>query len=131
MSTRSTIWIKNNEDKYDGIYCHFDGYLDGVGKTLVENYTTFEEVRALIALGAISYLEKSIECPANHSFDSPVDGYTVAYFRDRKEPYIVIYKNKSLNEIKKNYREEYNYIFDKNKWYYFKVNPEDMTEVVV
>lgn len=131
MSTRSTIWIKKDEDKYDGIYCHFDGYLKGVGKTLIENYTDINKVIALIELGAISYLEKSIECPANHSFDSPVDGYTVAYFRDRKEPDIVIYKDKSLYEIKKDYREEYNYIFDNNKWYYFEVNPRYMKEVIV
>lgn len=132
MSTRSTIWIKKDEDKYDGIYCHFDGYLDGVGKTLIENYTDINKVMALIELGAISSLGKSIECPENHSFDNPIKGYTVAYFRDRKEePEIDLYKDKSLNEIEKDYSEEYNYIFDNNKWYYFKVNPRDMKEVVI
>jgi hypothetical protein len=132
MSTRSTIWIKKDEDKYDGIYCHFDGYLDGVGKTLIENYTDINKVIALIELGAISSLGKSIECPEKHSLNNPIKGYTVAYFRDDKEESeICIYKDKSLNEIENDYSEEYNYIFDNNKWYYFKVNSRDMKEVVI
>ena len=39
----------NNEYKY--IYCHFDGYPEGVGATLVESYISREKINNLIALG--------------------------------------------------------------------------------
>jgi hypothetical protein len=42
---------------------------------------------ALIGLGDISYLNESIECPAGHSFNTPIGGYTVAYHRDRGEAF--------------------------------------------
>lgn len=38
MSTRSAIIRKTEDGSYEGIYCHFDGYLAGVGKTLQEHY---------------------------------------------------------------------------------------------
>ena len=38
MSTHATIWIKNSNDTFTGIYCHFDGYLSGVGDTLLKHY---------------------------------------------------------------------------------------------
>jgi hypothetical protein len=34
MSTRSRIAIENQNGSVTSVYCHFDGYISGVGKTL-------------------------------------------------------------------------------------------------
>ena len=103
MSTNSSITIKNTNGSTRSIYCHWDGYPDHVGKLLNEYYNSSEKVNALIDLGAISVLGESIECPAAHSFDSPVSGYTIAYHRDRGEELMI----NDTAQI-----EEYNYLFD-------------------
>lgn len=61
MSTRSLIGIYREEEKMvEYIYCHFDGYLDGVGKLLEEHYQTQDKIERLIAGGDISYLGKDL-----------------------------------------------------------------------
>lgn len=72
MATRSRIAIENQNGSVTSIYCHFDGYISGVGKLLKEYYTTQAKVEALIELGDISGLEMT---PTS----------TVAYHRDRGE----------------------------------------------
>jgi hypothetical protein len=71
MSTRSRIAIENQDGTVDSIYCHFDGYLEGVGKTLFNHYDQ-EKLEKLLELGDISSLG-----------ESTID--TVAYCRDRGE----------------------------------------------
>jgi hypothetical protein len=64
MATRSFIAIRNDDSEYetyDAVYCHYDGYFDGVGKTLFDHYKTKELVRELIEGGAMSSLEPSFE----------------------------------------------------------------------
>jgi hypothetical protein len=73
MSTHSGIFEKTKTG-YRGIYCHFDGYLSGVGSILLQYYNTPEKVKQLIDLGSISSLNTTI-------YD------TVAYHRDRGEDY--------------------------------------------
>ena len=72
MATRSNIEIENKDGTVSAIYCHFDGYIDGVGEILYKNYNTREKLEQLIALGDISSLGKTLE-------------ETVAYHRDRGE----------------------------------------------
>jgi hypothetical protein len=71
MSTRSRIAIEKQDGTVKSIYCHFDGYVDGVGKTLFNHYDK-EKLEKLIELGDISVLHESTE-------------NTVAYCRDRGE----------------------------------------------
>ena len=71
MATRSRIAIENQDGTVKSIYCHFDGYLSGVGKTLFNHYDK-EKLEKLIELGDISVLKESTE-------------NTVAYHRDRGE----------------------------------------------
>jgi hypothetical protein len=71
MATRSRIAIENEDGSVKSIYCHYDGYLSGVGKTLFNHYDK-EKLEKLIELGDISSLEDSTES-------------TVAYHRDRGE----------------------------------------------
>lgn len=85
MSTRSYIGIKTGEDKGEFVYCHFDGYPEGVGKTLLENYTNEHKIRYLISLGDMSSLDEFIETDMPHSFENPRKGVCVFYNRDRGE----------------------------------------------
>jgi hypothetical protein len=74
MATRSLIGIKLNDNIVKTIYCHWDGYPEGVGQTLVDHYSTPAAITKLMELGDVSSLGTSIaKC--------------VAYHRDRNEPY--------------------------------------------
>lgn len=88
MATRSFIIVANPKGDYTGIYCHWDGYPSGVGRTLSEHYTQPSKVRDLIRLGSLSSLGERVaplvsEGPCAHSFDNKEPGTTVAFFRDR------------------------------------------------
>jgi hypothetical protein len=61
MATRSTIGIKTEDGTIQAIYCHWDGYPEGVGVGLVENYNSKEQAQALIALGGFSSLMETLE----------------------------------------------------------------------
>ena len=60
MSTRSYIAItkqsRPEEGMYEWIYCHNDGYIQGVGQRLIDMYKTPKDVQELIDLGDISSL---------------------------------------------------------------------------
>lgn len=62
MSTRSFICKYDTDKKaYRAIYCHFDGYVKGVGAMLDAIYDTESKVDALLDLGDISSLEPTVE----------------------------------------------------------------------
>lgn len=83
MSTRSLIGKTNPDGSVTYIYCHFDGYPEGVGKTLSLHYQDAAKVDALLALGDISSLGEEIG--TKHSFNDRPAGETTAYGRDRGE----------------------------------------------
>lgn len=56
MSTRSRIGMEMPDGKIKSIYCHWDGYPEGVGKTLENSYTDPKKVEELLDLGDISSL---------------------------------------------------------------------------
>lgn len=87
MGTRSRIGIQLEDGKVKSIYCHFDGYHEGVGQELMDSYTDREKVEKLIALGDISFLCSEVEPTGPHSFEDPQRGVTVAYHRDRGEDF--------------------------------------------
>ena len=70
MATRSVIGVMYG-DVCKSVYCHWDGYLEGVGATLMENYGRVG-ASDLIAQGNISNLAASV-------------GETHFYERDRGE----------------------------------------------
>jgi hypothetical protein len=75
MATRSRIAIENQDGSVTSVYCHWDGYVDGVGKTLNQHYNTKDKVEALIELGNLSSLDETLET-------------TVAYARDQGDDLI-------------------------------------------
>lgn len=118
MGTRSTIWVKkeeNDKEFYEGIYCHWDGYLDYNGKILFENYNNKDKIIELINLGDISSLAKNINPKEGeiHNFEKKQENVVVAYHRDRGEQKN-IFKTNNLNDLE---QEEFNYLFQDNEWY--------------
>lgn len=49
--------ITMNDKAVLQIYCHHDGYPDGVGAELIKHFNTYEEALALVLAGDTSYLE--------------------------------------------------------------------------
>jgi hypothetical protein len=86
MATRSFIGKLNNDGTVAGIYCHYDGYIDGVGKTLRTHYTTTGKVKKLLALGDLRNL-------------GTTTSLTEAYHRDRGETPQEAIEFKNLDEI--------------------------------
>lgn len=56
MSTRAKIAIRRKDGSFQGIYCHFDGYLNYTGEILEKFYNTTEKVEKLISLGNLAEL---------------------------------------------------------------------------
>lgn len=120
MATRSTISLettdKNGIKTIKTIYCHWDGYLSHNGVILKECYNTIERVEKLLELGDLSILGQELAIDEYHTFDKPVRGVCVAYGRDRGEENTNYSVCNSYEDMRK---EEYNYIFKDNKWFYF------------
>ena len=120
MSTNSTIGIMR-EDGIHAIYCHWDGYPSHNGKILLEHYASKEKVDELIALGNISSLGEAVAPPegAEHSFDSPLKGATVAYHRDRGEEYRKPTRYLTAGDFRRDSRRNcaaYAYVYRDGEW---------------
>jgi hypothetical protein len=105
MSTRSRIGIIRERPALaaplvESIYCHFDGYPEGVGQTLIDHWTTTEKVLDLIELGDLSSLGSEIGedqgtdwfdkawgvlHPEGEEWNDPRLAWCIAYTRDRGE----------------------------------------------
>ena len=104
MSTRSAIGYMRNDGTVRAVYCHWDGYLSGVGKTLIENYDLLG-VDDLCDLGDISALRESIDS-------------TEFYRRDRGEDDVDAHEFDSEHEMVDWYDDsEFFYILKDDKWY--------------
>ena len=120
MATRSFIGILNSDDSVTGVYCHWDGYPDGVGQVLAEHYTDRPRVIELIELGNLSTLGPRItpEPGVDHSFNNPAPGVTVAYGRDRGEKNTEAHTYRSISDLQRNVRNdfgaEYTYVMNHN-----------------
>lgn len=115
MATRSNIGIVNGDGSVDAIYCHWDGYVTGVGEVLNRCYRHDSEIRALLALGALSSLGSFINAGGvGHSFEEPMDDVCVAYNRDRGEEHRVLHFE-SVGEYKEN-GEQFNYLYLDGEW---------------
>lgn len=95
MATRSVIGFVEYDGTITAISCHWDGYLEGVGDTLLKHYNDTYKVLDLLELGDISSLgeELGVKHPfschmSNLSPQAYEDAYgkmTTAYVRDRGE----------------------------------------------
>ena len=122
MSTRSIIAYQNG-DGIQAVYCHWDGYPAHNGHVLLTAYADEERVKALVDLGALSLLAVNLAPPAGqyHDFKSPLPDVTIAYHRDRKEPWEYTHPHHyhSAAELygdRDSYGAEYIYLFKGGNW---------------
>ena len=113
MSTSSRIGILNENGSIESVYCHSDGYPDGVGETLTLHYNSEEKARKIIVLGDLSFLG-----------DDLTSDNTAAYGRDRGESGVG--SKKSMDEkgfitLASKTGGEYAYLFTAGHWECFKV----------
>ena len=104
MSTHSRIGILNDDGTVTSIYCQHDGYLSGVGLTLINCYTDEDAVNELMGLGDISALDEDTDdCEA--------------YGRDRGEEDTEAAENDSIEEYQSQGDASYAYLFKGGTWY--------------
>lgn len=109
MSTRSYIGIlTDNQVKY--VYCHHDGYVEGVGAELLAHFADRDKVLELVNMGDTSWVEH---------------GESGAY-NDGHGPY---------EESEEKYRQdddvmmEYIYLFKDGRWYFRKHNGHEWKDL--
>ena len=56
MGTRSRIGYELPDHSVVSVYCHYDGYVEGNGRILVEHYQDRKAVKELIDGGSMSSL---------------------------------------------------------------------------
>lgn len=61
MGTRSFIARMTKDNTYEGVYCHWDGYLSNNGQILLSCYDKTKKVKELISLGDMSSLGDTVE----------------------------------------------------------------------
>lgn len=118
MATRSRIGLMLEDGTIKHSYCHFDGYVSGVGYKLVKHYPDIEKVEELLSFGDMSYLSSKINPEGEHSFDKPEDDVTVFYGRDRGETDVdsVVTSMDELHSIKYSSCIDYLYLFSDGEW---------------
>ena len=124
MSTRCRIGYVMQNDRIRSIYCHHDGYPEGVGKTLLQHYDNWSKIKPLIDLGDISGLGSTIG--VKHDFDD-YESYgdmTTAYDRDRGEKNVKtrVNRNRESYVDRGDWDIEYFYLFEDGEWEVFDVN---------
>lgn len=110
MGTRSNINVKVG-DKYHSVYCHWSGYVSHNGAILLEHYNSQELAEKLVAEGDMSVLGPQCDKPEGHSYDTPAEGRTVYYGRDRGEEGVGM---QIVDEPR--FEEAYSYVWDGEKW---------------
>lgn len=119
MATRSNIGIVNLDKSITGIYCHFDGYPEYVGKMLLNHYNNVDIVNGLMNLGDLSILSENMNPTVPHSFNNPQKGVCVAYGRDRGEGGTNSRTFEDLGEYEHfGSGVDYQYLFEDGKWMY-------------
>lgn len=79
------------------IYCHWDGYPEGVGATLQSEYSSYEEALALILGGDLSTLDESCSCPYSLGNDEDANccAPTVLPKAELNEDYLYVFDYKT------------------------------------
>lgn len=122
MSTRCLIGRKVEDNKVEYIYCHHDGYLDGVGETLKTHYTNNNIIDKLMALGDLSALGKVAESnPDQWDYNKVNRNLCIAY-KDRGEENVnskIVPKKEYSDMLNRCFDIEYLYLWNGEKWRYY------------
>ena len=113
MATNARLILMLPGEEPKAVYLHAGHPLDAL-PMLRRHYSDPDRARALVELGDISYVAPRLEpSPGErHSFRDPAPGVTVAYHRDRREPWHRV-RTKSLKEVPEM---EFDYVFDGSEW---------------
>ena len=107
MSTRSNIAVELKDGKILSVYCHSDGYISGVGKTLINNYNNYDDAVNLMQYGGISSLGDTMNDTSFYSRDwGRKDEKPQAYNNE----FCLMYEMSGATMI------EYLYLFKNNEW---------------
>lgn len=112
MSTRAKIAIRRKDGSFQGIYCHFDGYLNYAGEILEKFYDTTEKVEKLISLGNLAKLGfKPADCFAycrdggeDLKFWTNEEQFNYTYVEDLHR-WMVLYRDSSGTRIEEPLRD--------------------------
>lgn len=142
MSTRSDIIAHLADGTWARIYCHFDGYLSGVGRCLFDHYTSAAKVAQLIALGDLSALGPEIGrrhpfdkprygTPAYELYDKRYGNMCLAYGRDRREKDVAARTGESLAAVwpETDTWTEFTYVWDDGAWWV--ADPDEGTQTLI
>ena len=132
MSTRSRIGLMLEDGTIKHSYCHFDGYPNGVGHTLVENYSEIKKVKELLSFGDMSFLCAKVNPEGEHSFGNPEKDVTVFYGRDRGESDVdsVTTSMDEYLSVKYSSCIDYQYVFSGGHWWVYDNNDKTGWELV-
>ena len=122
MATRSTIAVRLEDGSVRSVYCHFDGYPDGVGATLREHYTDPAKIERLLDIGDLSVLD--VEIGEKVDFNGRPEGQCLFYGRDRGETGINARTHADENEwlgYRKGNACEYGYLWNGAWWVVYKI----------
>ena len=125
MATRSTIgMLLEDGETIRSVYCHWDGYPEGVGAILKEHYSDPSKIEQLLNIGDISSLREDIG--EQHDFASSSD-VTTFYGRDRGETGVDALTHADEHEwlgFRKGSWCEYGYLWAHGEWHTFKLKGE-------
>lgn len=129
MATRSYIGVRNLDASVSYIYCHFDGYPDGVGATLINHYADMDRINELMKLGDLSTLGKAIGSKQNfNDYNSHNRDWCLAYGRDRGENNVSVKKG-NYDELIVDQSVDYVYIFDGDYWECFNTYDPELVDL--
>lgn len=125
MSTRSRIGKYNADGTVTSIYCHSDGYPEGVGQMLYDNYDE-KKLDELLALGDLSFLgSQPVSKPEfwssadKETRDEMLSGEYCRAYKDRGETNIDALTDSSVRVYKCHIGYngiEYLYLFKDGQW---------------
>ena len=118
MATRSFIARYNKEtEKYESIYCHWDGYPLGVGITLRDKYSHDDSVAALMKFGDISTLRDT-------PFETQKESFKVT--RGENTPALTFEYESDMVEHYRKCWCEYGYIWQADEWTCLSLNTRNV-----
>ena len=86
MSTNAIIANTDGNGNYVSTYVHWDGYIEGVGKTLLNNYNEMSQAYDICRLGYISALMPTKEETKKEAINNEPPIHT--YSNDQFEKYL-------------------------------------------
>ena len=129
MATRSTIAMVLPNGTIQSIYCHWDGYLEGVGQILAESYNK-KKTTQLLANGDVSLLCSIVG--HKHNFDRATNvKSTTFYGRDRGD---IGTESRNFATVEE-WREAYNwseffYLLQGKQWWYCEYGDKELKPII-